>query len=339
MRAVVTGATGFLGGALVEKLLERGDEVLALGRDPADMARRLPGQVVCAAFDLQDPHPPQGLRAGDVVFHCAALLGNAKASREEYLRANTESVRVLALAARDAGVALFQFVSSVSAHGPEGREDAPLHEGSPFRPASIYGESKALAEQALAEVQGLPVQVLRPPVIYGPGANSHSSAAKIFRLMKGSVFFRRGRGANRFNVMSREELVAAMVWLAESTLRREAAALAGDPHALPPCPDTWMLRDDPCPTMAHMQQSIAQAYGRKPLILPLPWFVLAMLGALGDVLRQRGVAFPFSREVAKGFGTSGYYSSIDRLKTAGWVPTVDTREALARTAAWYLGQP
>jgi len=338
MRAVVTGATGFLGGALLEKLLERGDEVLALGRNPADMARRLPGRVGCAAFDLQDPRPPQGLRAGDVVFHCAALLGNAQASRDEYLRANTESVRVLALAARDAGAALFQFVSSVSAHGPEGRDDAPLHEGSPFLPASIYGESKALAELALAEVRGLRVQVVRPPVIYGPGANAHSSASKIFRLMKGSVFFRRGSGANRFNVMSREELVAAMVWLAGRALGQDAAAPAGDPHALPPCPDTWMLRDDPCPTMAHMQESIARAYGRKPLILPLPWFLLAMLGALGDGLRQRGVAFPFSREVARGFGTSGYFSSIDRLKATGWAPTVDAREALARTAAWYLGQ-
>lgn len=333
MRAVITGATGFLGSALLEKLLERGYEVLALGRDPAGMARRLPQRVACAAFDLQDPQPPSALRPGDIVFHCAALLGNAKADRGEYLRANTESVRVLALAARDAEASLFQFVSSVSANGPVGSELQPLNEGSAFRPASLYGESKALAEQALARIQGLRVQVLRPPVIYGAGANSHSSASKIFRLMRGAVFFKRGSGSNFFNVISRDELVEGMLWLAEKALRE--AAPASDPQALPPCPDTWMIRDDPCPTMARMQQWIGAAYGRSPLVLSLPWPVLAGLGALGDKLRTRGFSFPFSREIALGFGTSGYYSSVERLRAAGWLPKVDPQQAIARTAAWY----
>jgi nucleoside-diphosphate-sugar epimerase len=334
MRAVVTGATGFLGSALVEQLLAGGHTVLALGRDPDAMGPRVPPGVACGFFDLQKPQVPSGLRAGDVVFHCAALLGNAKADRQAYLRANTESVQVLALAARDAGAALFQFISSVSANGPEGRADHPLHEGSPFRPASLYGESKALAEQALSRLDGLRVQVLRPPVIYGPGANSHSSASKIFRLMRGSLFFRRGTGDNHFNVISREELVRAMLWLAQRALEGNGSAPGGS-AALPPNPDTWMVRDDPCPTMAEMQAWIAQAYGRRPLILALPWPLLAGLGAVGDILRAWGLSFPLSREIARGFGTSGYFSSVDRLKEAGWQPSGDSREAVGRTALTY----
>ncbi len=334
MRAVVTGATGFLGGALVQALLKEGHQVLALGRDPGHMASTLPAEVQCGHFDLQDPQAPAGLKEGDVVFHCAALLGNAKADRDQYLRANTESVRVLALASRDAGAALFQFISSVSANGPEGSEVEPLHEGSPFKPASLYGESKALAEQALAQLEGLRVQVLRPPVIYGPGANSHSSASKIFRLMRGSVFFRCGAGRNFFNVMSREELVRAMLWLATRALS-EGRVPQGQPLALPPNADTWMLRDDPCPTMAAMQEWIAEAYGRSPVILSLPWPLLVGLGAVGDVVRGWGLGFPFSREIARGFGTSGYYSSMERMKAAGWRPAADSQAAVGRTAAWY----
>ncbi|MDP2360297.1 MAG: NAD-dependent epimerase/dehydratase family protein [bacterium] len=334
MRVVLTGATGFLGGALLTALLERGDEVLALGRDPAALGRRLPAGVGAGRFDLAEPLPPEGLRQGDVVMHCAALLGNARAGRGEYLRTNTEATLVLARAAREAGAVLFQFVSSVSANGPEGDEGNPLREESPFRPASLYGESKMLAEQALAGVAGLRVQVLRPPVIYGPGANPHSSASKVFRLMGGPLFFRRGAGANRFNVMARENLVAAMLWLAGRALA-SPGPFPGDPAALPPCPDTWMLRDDPCPTMRQVQDWIAAAYGRQPLILPLPWPLLAGLGALGDWLRARGLSFPLSREVARGFGTSGYYSDLRRLRAAGWEPPVEAREAIRRTAGWY----
>ena len=242
---------------------------------------------------------------------------------------------VLAEAARDVGAALFQFVSSVSAHGPIGSRERPLREDSPFRPASLYGESKALAERELARVAGLRVQVLRPPVIYGSGANSHSSASKLFRLLRGPLFFRRGAGRHAFNVMARENLVVAMIHLAERGLA-ESPSQAPDPDRLPPLPDTWMLRDDPCPSMREMQEWICAEYGRRPLILPLPWCLLAGLGVLGDALRARGRRFPFSREIARGFGTDGYLSDVSRLRSTGWIPPREPREAVRRTARAYL---
>ncbi len=334
-RAVLTGATGFLGGALLEELLRRGVPVLALGRDSGRLRQELPAGVECGVFDLEDPRPPEGLLPGDVVMHCAALLGNAEADRDTYLRCNTRAVVVLAEAARDAGAALFQFVSSVSAHGPIASASQPLREDSPFRPASLYGESKAQAERGLARVDGLRVQVLRPPVIYGPGANSHSSASKLFRLLRGPVFFRRGAGRHAFNVMARENLVDAMILLARRG-QTEAPVRAADPDNLPPLPDTWMLRDDPCPSMRQMQDWICAEYGRRPLILPLPWCLLAGLGALGDALRARGKRFPFSREIARGFGTDGYLSDVSRLRAVGWHPALEPREAVGRTARAYM---
>ncbi|MFA7332210.1 MAG: NAD-dependent epimerase/dehydratase family protein [Candidatus Delongbacteria bacterium] len=335
MRFVLTGATGFLGSALLERLLREGESVLALGRDPERLRRALPAGVAVAAFDLEAPQAPAGLLPGDVLIHCAALLGNAEADRETYLRCNTESVLVLARAAREAGAALFQFISSVSACGPTGSAGQPLRAESPFRPASVYGESKARAEGQLATLTGLRVQVLRPPVIYGPGANRHSSASKVFRLLQGPLFFRRGGGHHFFNVMARENLVDAQLFLA-----RRALAGAPPPPAIqpsgPPVADTWMLRDDPCPSMRQLQEWIVEVYGRRPLILPLPWCLLAGLGIVGDGLRTRGRAFPFSREIARGFGTSGYYSDISPLRAAGWTPPLEARAAIQRTARAYL---
>ncbi len=330
MRAVLTGATGLLGRALLERLLKEGHEPVALGRDPAAMAAKLPASVKCFHFDLANPLPPEGLESGDVIFHCAALLGNAEVDRETYLRCNTESVRVLAEAARDAGAGLFQFISSVSANGPCGLPDRPLTEGHEFRPASVYGESKALAEQALAEVKGLKVQVLRPPVIYGAGANRSSSASKIFRLLKGKAFLK--GGSNHFNVIALENLVDACLFLANLGVdtARESA-----PGLLPPNASTWMVRDEPAPSMAEFQELIIAAYGKRPLLLPLPYPLMRLLGSLGDRLRVRGLHFPLTTEIAQGFATDGYWSDQSRLLAAGWKPPRTTAEAVRDTAASY----
>ncbi len=320
-----------MGRALLERLLEEGHHVVALGRDTAAMESRLPASVKCFHFDLANPERPEGLEAGDVIFHCAALLGNAEVDRETYLRCNTESVRVLAEAARDAGAGLFQFISSVSANGPCGLPDRPLSESHEFRPASVYGESKALAEQALAEVKGLNVQVLRPPVIYGAGANRSSSASKIFRLLKGSVFLK--GGSNHFNVIALENLVDACLFLASHHAETQGESAPG---LLPPNASTWMVRDEPAPTMAEFQELIMAAYGRRPLLLPLPYPLMRLLGSLGDKLRARGLHFPLTTEIAQGFATDGYWSDQASLIKLGWKPPLSTAEAVKRTAASYL---
>lgn len=334
MRAVLTGATGLLGGALLNRLLAGGHSILALGRNPEAMRERLPAGIDTGLFDLADPQPPNGLAAGDVVFHCAALLGNAEVGREEYLRCNTESVRVLAEAARDAGAGLFQFISSVSANGPAGRSGQPLLETHPFCPVSVYGESKALAEQALAKVEGLRVQVLRPPVIYGPGANCSSSASKVFRLLRGPVFLK--GGANHFNVIALDNLVDACLFLAGLPVGAEAIPDPGSGATLPPNPGTWMVRDEPAPSMRRFQDLICDVYGKRPLMLPLPFPLLKLLGALGDHLRARGVHFPLTAEIARGFATDGYWSDQSRLLALGWSPPLSTEDAVRATALEYL---
>ncbi len=333
MRVVLTGATGFVGGALLKRLLDDGYQVLALGRNIETMRESLPASEEVGHFDLANPAPPDGLSEGDVLIHCAALLGNAKADRKEYLRANTQSTLVLAKAAREARCALFQFYSSVSANGPIASKDNPLHESSPFRPASLYGLSKALAEKALAKVQDLPIQILRPPVIYGPGANRSSSASKVFRLMKGKAFLRSGGGSNYFNVIALGNLVDASVHLMRQALEGnlDKQKIASSDH-LPPCPSTWMLRDDPCPTMAQVQDWIAEVYEHTPVYLHLPYVVLLPLGWLGDGLRAIGLHFPLTAETAKGSATSAYYSSMNPLLETGWAPPQSPQEAIRETA-------
>ncbi|MCB9475068.1 MAG: NAD-dependent epimerase/dehydratase family protein [Candidatus Delongbacteria bacterium] len=327
MRLVLTGASGFLGGHLLVELLRRKIPVLALGRAPEELSRRLGTGVAVARFDLGNPGPTAALRAGDTVIHMAALLGAGVSDRALMLRANREATILLAREAIDAGAADFVFLSSVSAHGPHGSQHDPLREDSRFAPVSAYGESKARAEEDLAALDfgTTRLLVLRPPVIYGTGANPVSSTVRLLRLLGGRVFLRSGGGRALFNVIAVENLVHGLFHLLEHAPR--GAGLAG-------C--AWMLRDDPCPSMAAFQDRILQVYGRRPLLLPAPRWLLEPLGSLGDLLRARtGWHAPLSREIVAGFSGDGYWSSIDRISALGWRPPVNWQDALGRTAQEY----
>jgi nucleoside-diphosphate-sugar epimerase len=130
MRVAVTGASGFIGSALVPLLAERGHEVTRLARDAA---------------------PPAGCEA---LVHLANIA-HTRASREELWRVNVEGTR--RIAERSVGIRKFIYLSSAKAL--EADDD--------------YGRSKAAAEQALREVSGLEVVVLRPPLVYGPGVRAN----------------------------------------------------------------------------------------------------------------------------------------------------------------------
>src|SRR2546426_4377097 len=118
MKALVTGATGFVGGHLVEVLLARGDEVTALVRSPRKAAS-LPGRGVhLVEGDLSDAASLVGACAGrEIVYHAAGLI--AARSGAEFLAVNRDGTERLLLAAAQAGsVTRFVLVSSLAAAGP-----------------------------------------------------------------------------------------------------------------------------------------------------------------------------------------------------------------------------
>jgi nucleoside-diphosphate-sugar epimerase len=171
MKALVTGATGFIGSHLVDVLLERNWEVRAMARRSSAFDNlENAGGAETVLGDVRDPDSLRSAAKGaDAVFHCAALVGEWGAPRD-YHEINVTGIRNMIDAARAAGVARFIHVSSVAVHGNEGHRDTT--EDAPIRKSGVlYNDSKAEAETLLwaAHEQGrIRATAIRPVMVWGP---------------------------------------------------------------------------------------------------------------------------------------------------------------------------
>ena len=167
--ALVTGATGFIGGRLVTALVEQGWSVRACGRRPRPEG--LPAGADYQAVDLAGDDDLAGLYDGVThLFHLAGA-SSSKSDEAEMERSNVVATRKLLAAAPRGQIRRVVHMSSTSVYGEEEQLPSPVSEDVEPSPSRGYGKAKWRTEQVVQEAggNGLPVVVLRPVSVYGPG--------------------------------------------------------------------------------------------------------------------------------------------------------------------------
>jgi nucleoside-diphosphate-sugar epimerase len=322
MRVFITGATGFVGGALTRALVAQGAEVHALVRPASSRSSLHDVPIHWHEGDITDPESlSRFLGRAEWVIHSAGQLGQAGLLEEVYQRLNVVGTRNVLAAAMASGVRpRVLHVSSPGVLGATGKVLAD--ESAPYCATNWYEKTKAAAEDVVRfyAAQRLQVTMARPGFIYGPG-DKH--VLRLFQAVKQGRFFYIDAGKYMCHPTFISDAVDGMLLC----LRQGHAGEAY--HILGPRPVTFR----------ELGTEMARALEVRPprMSIPKP---LAMLGAVGleCAAKITGKKPPLTRTGVDFFGQDRQYSWERAHKELGYQPKYDLAEGMAQTVAWYRKQ-
>jgi nucleoside-diphosphate-sugar epimerase len=330
-RVLVTGGTGFIGRHLVESLVQRGDQVRCLIRRPG--RKTLPGpQVEYVRGDVAGQGSlTDAVRGVEIVYHLAGAT--LPMLIKEFKQVNAEGTRRLAEAcANQPRPPVFVYISSLAAAGPA-RAGLPLTETSPSRPVSAYGRSKLAGERYLqALANRLPITVLRPPMVYGPG---DLYTLKLFALARSGLNVVAGFKLFPLAIIHVTDLVEAMHLAAERGRRLAPVQESPNDQGL-----YFVAMDDQI-TLVQMARLAAEVQGRRPpLTICLPsilcWFI-AWFNDCRSPLMGRPY-FLNSDKIREALAGAWICSADKAKRELGFLCRTDLAGGFAGASQWYRDQ-
>lgn len=305
----ITGATGFVGAALLPRLIGAGFRVAASTR--VRNADCFDSQTVSwqSVSSLDDDLPLIGT---DAVIHLAARVHVMKESAADpladYRRVNVDLTERLARRAAAAGVRRFVFLSSVKVNGEETLPGRPFRADDTPAPEDAYGISKHEAEQALRRVSvetGLEVAIIRPPLVYGPNVKGN------FRTMLD--WLRRGLPLPMASLDNRRSLVGV------DNLCDLILTCLSHPQA---ANETFMISDGRDLSTAELLRMAGEAMGRPARLWPCPTLLLKSAATL---VGKPGIARRLCDDLQVDIGKT--------RRVLGWQPPFSLEEGLCRIFA------
>jgi nucleoside-diphosphate-sugar epimerase len=315
MKALVTGATGFIGSHLCEELIRRGYEVTCLSRNTSNLKwienldiRLVKGDCTLAESLLDT------VGGFDYIFHLAGLT--KARSNDEFFCMNARGTEnlVKTIAERNPKVTRFVYLSSLAAAGPS-KDGKPLREDSPPSPVSNYGRSKLEGETAVLRYRdSMPVTILRPPAVYGP---RDKDFLVFFKMIKKGIFPNWGKCY--YSLLYVDDLIQGIISSAEN--KRAEGKI-------------YFLSDGKVYTDEEIAAEISSVLDVKVTRLKIPKFVMPFFAFLGEKISERGI---INRDKMRELRYSHWICDAKKAREEiGFLPKVGLKEGIKWTADWYM---
>jgi dihydroflavonol-4-reductase len=324
LRVLVTGATGFLGGHMVEGLIDSGHEVVGMARQGSDVNLLERLHVEIRRADLTDVASVQrALNGIDIVVHLAAYY-TFSGKKEMYEKVNVQGTKNLLQAMGQSGVRRIIYCSTTEVMGPT--PNGIADEGSECHPYYEYGRSKLKAEQIVrdAGLQGIEYAIMRPSGIYGP-RNLDDVSYWFITTFANSIAskFLIGDGKKVLQFVHISDVVQAFI-------------LALD-HFDAAKGKTFIVTDSRAYSYEEIYGILASIFGKKPpsLHIPIP-LAKAMVAPIQLVNAiRRNPNFIWRVSTMDTFKVDRNYSIERARKELGYEPKHSLPEGLKETAVWY----
>jgi len=317
-RALITGATGFVGGHLVRRLSEAGWTLSALVRPTSDTTLL---EEVGARLWRGDLGDRELLRIAsgevDVVFHLAAVT--AARDESEYERGNVAGTRAVVegIAAASPRPMRLVYLSSYAAAGPAPVDGTRENSETPA-PLTAYGRTKLAGEEVTRSLQGegVEVVVVRAPAVYGPGDRA---LLPYFRLVRWGIAPVPNGGESRLHLIYVDDLARALVGAAEVE------------------PGMYAVAEPRVHRWSEVVGTIAAVLDRRPFRISLPASLVRMAAGITQAAGSLvGRAVPFNREKAEEMLASAWV--CDLTGSEAMLPPDEAtplREGISETVRWY----
>ncbi|MDO8339238.1 MAG: NAD-dependent epimerase/dehydratase family protein [Candidatus Burarchaeum sp.] len=314
-RALVTGATGKVGSALVKELLGRDYVVRALVRKASD-AEKLPDGIENAFGDVADAASLKGCCEGvGVVFHLAALLDPA-VGKEALYEVNVKGTANIVKEAASAGVKRFVYTSSIGVYGKAER-GRPLRESDAPVPTDEYGASKLMGEEEVRK-GGIPFAILRLGLVYGPGFVA--SVVPMLRMLQGRMIPYIGSGKNHIPFVHAKDVMGAFVCAGEK--RGTASGTYNVVGGLVTQEEAFRL------ACKYLGVPAPRLHASRRFVMLGTHALNFGLGLIGRKARIRP-------EYLEALSLDKAFDISKAQRELGWVPKVKMEEGMSEMVEWY----
>ncbi|NWF52103.1 MAG: NAD(P)-dependent oxidoreductase [Nitrospirae bacterium] len=314
MKALVTGATGFIGSHLCEELARRGHQVTCLVRENSNLKwiESIDLKIITGDCEnIESLH--SAVKGVDYIFHLAGLT--KACSDDEFFCVNAMGTKNLITATLENNPKLrrFVYISSLAAVGPS-QNGSPVKEDTAPKPVSSYGKSKLEGEKAvLGYKKKIPVTIIRPSAVYGP---RDRDLFIFFRMLKKGIFPYWGKCY--YSLVYVDDLVQGIILAAEN---RKAEG------------EIYFLSDSKFYTNDEIVNAISSAFGIKAVRLRIPKFIMPYFAYIGEKIDRKGI---INRDKINELTYSHWICDITKAREElGFIPKVRIKEGMKWTVDWY----